>query len=281
MNRSVLRLLTVTIIFLHNINIKPYNKKDLLKLASGEINLTKCDFSHANLSEQDLSHKNLSKANFEYAILTKANLQGSNLKKTNLKNVKAIKTNFLGCNMQKSICSYASFVGAAFGNKKIHNWNCADLRNADLRGTIFIKANLDKVDFRNVIVNSETDFSYSSMFLVQINRNIFDIVKYENTFIIEKPDDTVLQTLITEFSELKLESLRFKNPKDPEKIFINTECPVCLEEFGQNIEVAMLPCGHIAHEECLKLCLERKSECPICRFKTNHFKRINIKNIID
>ena len=43
------------------------------------------------------------------------------------------------------------------------------------------------------------------------------------------------------------------------------ECPICFEEFDN--EIAILPCSHYFHEECLIKWWNKsnKFECPICR----------------
>lgn len=43
------------------------------------------------------------------------------------------------------------------------------------------------------------------------------------------------------------------------------DCPICLEEYDHSNNIVTLPCGHIFHESCFQLHLQRKSECPICR----------------
>ncbi|MFH1461914.1 MAG: pentapeptide repeat-containing protein [bacterium] len=270
-------ILFVSILILSNYALlKAFNEQDLKHLYSGKINLIGSDFSNANLSNMDLQGKNFKKANFDGANLDGARFNKSNFKQAILTNTSAIEANFIGCIMQKADCSNANFNKAKFGNRKIHNWHCADLRKSILTNTNFDGANLDKVDLKDVIVDKNTNFSNSSMFLVNVNRTIFDIVKSENTFLIEKPDDSILDTLITELRELKLEQLKPKKPiSDPKKVFEDNTCQICLEEFVENTEIAMLPCGHIFHVECISKWFSQKYECPLCRFRTNWFKTIN------
>lgn len=139
------------------------------------------------------------------------------------------------------------------------------MRNAKLEGTIFYKTNLDKVDLRNIIVNSETNFSYSSMFLIQVNMEVFSIVQYENSFILKKPEDLQLQTLITNFCQLRLEVLKSKR-----------ECTICKKILPANSEIAKLKCGHIFHKKCIKQFLKTNYKCPKCNIKTNWFECIKL-----
>ncbi len=262
--------------------LSSYNPNDIDRLLSGQTDLKNCDFSDLDLSDENLEGKDFAGANFEDAILNGTKFNNSSLKNANFSNVEAIAASFIGCVMRKTDCSNANFKNAIFGNRKIHNWNCADMRGAILLHANFDGANLDKVDLRRVLVDEHTDFSNSSMFLVNINREIFNIVKYQNIFLIEKPDDRTMEGLITELSQLKLERLRkIRPPKpttNPEKLFVEQECPICLENFVENETVAMLPCGHIFHIECVKEWFSIKYECPSCRFGTNWFKPVKLEN---
>lgn len=276
-NLKNISLIMLIAIMPNYFSLYSFNEIDMLRLSKGEKNFDKADFSNANLSNQKLSRRSFKKANFQGAILNGADISRSVLKGANLQNVEAIKTNFIGSNLQKADCSSGNFSQALFGNRTIHNWNCADIRNAIVINTNFDGANLDKVDLRNIIVNENTDFSNSSMFLVQVNRTIFDTVKSQNIFLIEKPDDRILDGLIKELRELRVENLKPKKPtNDPEKLFLNEECQICLENFQKETEIAMLPCGHTFHINCIKEWFERKFECPLCRFRTNWYKPIKL-----
>jgi len=53
------------------------------------------------------------------------------------------------------------------------------------------------------------------------------------------------------------------------------ECPICYEGFQGKV-MAMTPCGHVFHEECLMGSLERSRSCPYCRQEKAHFYQIQI-----
>jgi len=51
----------------------------------------------------------------------------------------------------------------------------------------------------------------------------------------------------------------------------NEECSICFDEFDTaNTEIALLPCLHYFHKECIDSWWEtsKKYECPICRQST-------------
>ena len=51
----------------------------------------------------------------------------------------------------------------------------------------------------------------------------------------------------------------------------NEECSICFDEFNKdNTEIALLPCLHYFHKECIDSWWEtsNKYECPICRMPT-------------
>ena len=49
----------------------------------------------------------------------------------------------------------------------------------------------------------------------------------------------------------------------PTKVIEGKECPICLKEMNHNIH---LPCGHGFHSDCILDWIDRKRNCPICRF---------------
>ena len=47
----------------------------------------------------------------------------------------------------------------------------------------------------------------------------------------------------------------------------NKSCTICLDEFKSNEKVIALPCLHYFHKKCIKKWMERKKECPVCKFE--------------
>ena len=45
----------------------------------------------------------------------------------------------------------------------------------------------------------------------------------------------------------------------------NKKCMICLEDFHTNEKVTSLPCIHFFHPKCIKLWMEKKLECPVCK----------------
>ena len=56
------------------------------------------------------------------------------------------------------------------------------------------------------------------------------------------------------------------------------ECPICLEPIDDDKDSSTLKCNHKYHKVCLKMWLDRKPICPLCRmdvvdvFKCKDFK---------
>ena len=44
----------------------------------------------------------------------------------------------------------------------------------------------------------------------------------------------------------------------------NDSCCVCLEDFVDDVSIAVLPCKHGFHQHCVKIWIEKKRKCPIC-----------------
>lgn len=44
-----------------------------------------------------------------------------------------------------------------------------------------------------------------------------------------------------------------------------TNCLICLEDFGDGDDVMTLPCLHIYHKKCVEQWLGRDNSCPVCK----------------
>ena len=66
------------------------------------------------------------------------------------------------------------------------------------------------------------------------------------------------------------------------------DCPVCVEKFlilpdapgdaddeSSASGIALLPCGHAYHNQCLKQWLGQANSCPVCRTKFNLVERLH------
>ena len=42
-------------------------------------------------------------------------------------------------------------------------------------------------------------------------------------------------------------------------------CPICLCQYGEGVEISILPCGHGLHDDCWKALAEPGVVCPLCR----------------
>lgn len=43
------------------------------------------------------------------------------------------------------------------------------------------------------------------------------------------------------------------------------DCPVCLERFGDGVEIVEMPCSHVFHAQCIYAWLWKNISCPMCR----------------
>lgn len=103
-----------------------------------DVNLPNLDLSGATIRESDFVLTDLSHAKFNYTDFTKTNFIFSVLTDVELKNAKLKGVNF----------------------NKVDLF-CANLTGANISSTKFIESNLCKINFKDVIINKETDFTNS------------------------------------------------------------------------------------------------------------------------
>jgi len=56
---------------------------------------------------------------------------------------------------------------------------------------------------------------------------------------------------------------------------IETNCAICLEDYGNKDLVAKLNCGHYFHQECLQLWFRKSETCPYCEQSINESRDLH------
>jgi len=64
--------------------------------------------------------------------------------------------------------------------------------------------------------------------------------------------------------ELNFQEEKYKETNE------SVDCPICFDEFEENIEVIKLPCNHIYHKDCITQWFSRSLSCPNCRIDLNN-----------
>lgn len=120
------------------------DSEDMKLLASGELDLSRCDFREADLSGMDLSGRNFSHSLLQKSKCHNTNFSGSNFAGAQVSFIKASNANFNGCNLRRLHFGYPELSGST-------------MREVSGIGAIFQHANLDNVDMRGA------DFSSGSV----------------------------------------------------------------------------------------------------------------------
>jgi len=66
--------------------------------------------------------------------------------------------------------------------------------------------------------------------------------------------------LIDNFCEVEIKSISKLEES-------NKTCAICLEKFNTEVKIIILPCIHIFHRDCINDWIEKKKNCPICKFE--------------
>lgn len=118
----------------------------------------------------------------------------------------------------------------------------------------------------STIINGQDEPSpLSSFFTSVISVSITNYVesleekKEENE---EKKEDKFIYLSFSDFDDRSKE--------------IHKECPICMEEFTENLtenctekRLILTDCNHCYHEKCLKEWIFQHNNCPVCRHEFN------------
>lgn len=66
-------------------------------------------------------------------------------------------------------------------------------------------------------------------------------------------------------------------------VYSQKDCTICLDEFVIHVEVRILGCGHIFHNDCIKAWIKSKingnPKCPSCICDLVNIKPLSLKNL--
>lgn len=159
------------------------DSEDLKLLASGELDLSRCDFRDADLSGMDLRGRNFTHCLFQKANCEGSKFNGSDFRDAHLSFIKAKNASFDGCILERRHFGYTDFTGASFKNAKARgaifqnaNLNGANLQGADLSGA---SIDTDTV-LDDVITDESTNFEGLKLLRSTSRHPSFTGYKYEN-----------------------------------------------------------------------------------------------------
>lgn len=67
--------------------------------------------------------------------------------------------------------------------------------------------------------------------------------------------------------DLLEDTVNEENIAQPRVYLMNNSCPICLENFEEQVQIKLLPCNHGFHSDCIDPWIVQKNNdtCPICR----------------
>lgn len=82
-------------------------------------------------------------------------------------------------------------------------------------------------------------------------------------------DDGVRPTSKKALEKLKVFKLEKSHCKEDKETGKNElpNCIVCMTDIEINSDTLLIPCGHMFHDKCIRLWLEKHNTCPVCRFE--------------
>jgi len=88
----------------------------------------------------------------------------------------------------------------------------------------------------------------------------------------------VLRKIATGHASTQPPRSRFKR-RHPDSLYEEGECAICQEPYAE--EAATIRCGHVFCTQCLVMALMNKSQCPLCRSKTDVSSIISVEEARD
>lgn len=114
-------------------------------------------------------------------------------------------------------------------------------------------------DARETVINIDPEFTEHNMSIMSID-NSYDT----DYFII--PEATSFQ------QEQHQQQQQHNQQQQTLVIFnepFNSSCPICLDDFEFDEEIALLTCHHGYHKDCLNKALRQNASCPYCKSESN------------
>ncbi|QIG80841.1 pentapeptide repeat-containing protein [Stakelama tenebrarum] len=159
------------------------DSEDMKRLASGEIDLSRCDFREADLSGMDLSGRNFSYSLFEKARCEKTKFTNSNFQGAKVSFIRAPNANFDGCNLQRLHFGYSELSGSSMravrgaGARFQH----AKLDGVDIRGSDFSSGNIDPdTNLSGIVVDDQTNFEGLGVLRPTSRNPVFADYEFDN-----------------------------------------------------------------------------------------------------
>jgi len=101
------------------------------------------------------------------------------------------------------------------------------------------------------INNNEHQIPNNDHYYLNDNNNIYLRPNNENIFLNKRRQSSLPEFVIEDINKLEE---------------TNRKCMICLDEFISKEKVTALPCVHFFHPKCIQKWVEKKNECPICKF---------------
>jgi uncharacterized protein YjbI with pentapeptide repeats len=260
-----------------------------LDLSGG--NFTNTDFRKANLmhtrwNNPEYNNEEDGYTNLSFAKLGGARLNYAQINRTLMLSVNAPGAVFNRTKLWKVNAAYGNFKGAKFRRAKLHKTNLAhtNIDNTNLRKCKFRYVNLEKTETRNNVKFEGAKWIRILRAPVNNTQELQQTIRIkglpEENFIKKAIQKVVVEKLKLVFEaniQFLHSALAGEKPVEiidhrdddmpmPNQIFYDPSCPICQQNFNDCEQIAVTPCGHTFHQECINQALSRDPGiCPTCR----------------
>lgn len=115
---------------------------------------------------------------------------------------------------------------------------------------------------------STNNSTFQDNFSSNFRSNILDLHFWDDILAqMQQSEKVEKPTSRNALSKLKVFKMDKSYCKEDKGKVENPNCIVCMADIEIGADTLMIPCGHMFHDKCVKLWLEKHNTCPVCRFE--------------
>ena len=115
---------------------------------------------------------------------------------------------------------------------------------------------------------STNNSTFQDNFSSNFRSNVLDLHFWDDILAqMQQAEKAEKPTAKNALSKLKVFKMDKSYCKEDKGKLENPNCIVCMADIEMGADTLLIPCGHMFHDKCIELWLEKHNTCPVCRFE--------------